>query len=363
MDLLFRRLRPVGALVAAAALVAVAGASAQSQDTRVLRVSKEGEGVVRTAKGRINCGTRCSARFTRRARVTLTAAPARYFSFQRWTGGCVGTAPRCVVLLDRATATRAVFARKSARLALAVSGPGNVTSDPAGFSCGTLATDCARVAPEGIPVTLTAAPEEEATLGGWGGPCRQAGSGACRLVPEGDVEVTASFRPDIRSPDPESLFVSVGGETRVLSEPPGIDCPDACDAEFPSGTIVTLRASRAQTWEGTCVGVTTECVLFLDDTGDVDASSLTEPASAKLALNVTVSGGGAVRGGEIRCGNVFGAQLDCDALYDRGAAVILRAVGRRRARFGGWFGACGGRKRTCSLVVTAPQAVSAAFGR
>ena len=146
-----RRLRPVGALVAATGLVAAAGASAQPQDTRLLRVSKSGEGVVATANGRISCGTRCSARLARGARVALTATPAQFFEFERWTGYCIGSAPRCVVLLDQATSIRAVFVRKTARLAVAVSGPGNVVSEPPGISCGSMASDCSGDLPQGVP--------------------------------------------------------------------------------------------------------------------------------------------------------------------------------------------------------------------
>jgi hypothetical protein len=362
MDRSLRRLRPVGALLAAAALVAAAGASARSQDTRVLRVSKVGEGVVAGANGRLRCGTHCSAPFAPGARITLTATPARFFAFQRWTGGCIGTAPKCVVFLDRAASIRAVFARKTARVALAVSGPGNVVSEASGPSCGSLASDCTKVLPQGVAVTLTPSPEDEASFGQWGGACRQAGSGACQLVPEGDVvEVLAAFRPDIRSPDLESLFVTVEGETKVASMPAGIDCPTTCDAEFPSGTVVTLRAVRPQTWDVSCVGETTECLLILDDTTGVGATDTPVPPTAQIGVNVTVFGRGAVRGGEIKCGSTFGTLLDCEGLYTRGTTIVLQATARGKARFVGWSGACTGKKRRCSLTVNAPRAVYATF--
>ena len=64
----------------------------------------------------------------------------------------------------------------------------------------------------GSPVTLRPNPEAEASFGRWGGACSEAGSGPCQLVPESDaIEVLAAFRPDLRSPDLASLFVTVEG--------------------------------------------------------------------------------------------------------------------------------------------------------
>jgi hypothetical protein len=60
----FRRLRPVGALVAAAALSTAAGGS-DVQSQQILRVASVGSGVVTSADGRILCGRRCSARYER----------------------------------------------------------------------------------------------------------------------------------------------------------------------------------------------------------------------------------------------------------------------------------------------------------
>jgi hypothetical protein len=265
------------------------------------------------------------------------------------------------VLLDQATSTRAVFVRKESRVALAVSGPGNVVSVASGFSCGSDASTCSKVLPQGVPVTLTPNPEEDASFGQWGGACRDAGSGACQLVPEGDlVEVLAAFRPEIRGVDLQSLFVTDEPDTRVVSVPPGIDCPTNCDAEFPSGTAVTLRANRASTWDVYCVGETTECLLILDDTTGVAATAGPEPRPQQLGVNVTVAGRGVVTGGTIKCGSTL---LDCGGLYDRGTTIVLQATPRARARFVGWSGFCSGKKRRCTLIVNAPKTVSATFRR
>src|SRR5438128_1585194 len=98
-------------LVLASALAAAAGASARPAKP-VLRVTVAGEGVVTSSDGRINCGRRCSAAYKPSSVRTLTAAPAPYFEFERWTGACAGLAPRCLVAVERATNVRAAFKRK-----------------------------------------------------------------------------------------------------------------------------------------------------------------------------------------------------------------------------------------------------------
>jgi Divergent InlB B-repeat domain len=147
-----------------------------------------------------------------------------------------------------------------------------------------------------------------------------------------------------------------------VSDPSGIDCPTTCDAEFPSGTVVTLRAVRPQTWDISCVGETTECLLVLDDAAGVGAKNAPIPP-AQIGVNVTVFGRGAVRGSEIKCGSTFGTLLDCEGSYNRGTTIVLEASPQARARFVGWSGSCSGKKRRCSLIVNAPKEVYATFRR
>jgi hypothetical protein len=359
-----RRLRPVAALVASVALVMAAGASATPQERRSLRVGTIGEGMITSADGRIQCGRRCAARFKAGARVTLTARPGRHFSFQRWTGGCVGTVPSCIVVLDRATITRAVFSRNEGFVELAVSGRGTVVSDPPGIVCGSAGAACSAEFSEGLPITLTPSPNADNSFAVWGGACAQASSASCRLSVEDGDQITAAFRPDVRSPDRTSLFVTVEEGARVVSDPPGIDCPTTCFAEFPSGTLVTLRAFNLLQWGLACVGGANECVLVMDESTGVRASN-NPPAAppSRFGLNVSVSGRGFVSGESIRCGSATGRLLDCESLFRRGSIVILRAVPKPRARFAGWGGFCSGKRPRCTVRVTAAKTVLAAFRR
>ena len=57
------------------------------------------------------------------------------------------------------------------------------------------------------------------------------------------------------------VVVEVRGPGRVLSIPPGIDCPGRCAVAFPRGKAVTLAAAPAENgqfreWTGDCAGAT-----------------------------------------------------------------------------------------------------------
>ncbi len=68
-------------------------------------------------------------------------------------------------------------------------GAGLVTSVPEGITCG---TDCTEAYATGTVVTLTAAPDADATFTGWsGGGC--SGTGACTVTMSASQEVTATF--------------------------------------------------------------------------------------------------------------------------------------------------------------------------
>jgi hypothetical protein len=360
----FRRLRPVGALVAAAALATAAGGS-DAQSRQTLHVASVGSGVVTSADGRILCGRRCSARYERGAVVSLTARPARHFSFDRWLQGCVGSAPRCIVAVDRPTTVRALFTHLTANLDVAVSGQGTVVSDPSGIVCGGGSDACSARFPLGVPITLTGAPEADFSFGAWGGACSGSGSSeTCQLSVEGPTEVAAAFRPDFRSPGTQTLFVSTENGATVASTPPGVNCPTTCDADFESGTLVTLHASQSVSWGVNCAGKSSTCILFLDDSTGVSArgSAPPPPPTAGFGVNVSVSGSGFVSGPPgIRCGGKSGTLLDCEGFYRRGVTLFLRA--QPASKFAGWSGFCRGKKPRCTLRVTAPKIVLAAFRR
>jgi len=115
-------------------------------------------------------------------------------------------------------------------------------------------------------------------------------------------------------------------------------------------------------WSGLCVGTLLSCVIVLDDSdGAGTGGPRGGPAPPLYGVNVSVSGPGMVLGGQIKCGRA--SLLDCEELYGSGETVVLRARPGRRSRFVFWRGFCTGKKRTCTLQVTAPKTVQALFRR
>src|SRR5439155_4633003 len=139
------------ASAAAATLVLTAGAAARPTET--LRVSAVSGGVVTTRDGRIRCGSRCSASYPRGAIRMLTARPSRFYQFVRWERDCIGTAPICVVALDRRTTVRAVFVGQQTPLWVSSGGPGAVVVPAAGIRCGGGGDVCDTTVPHGTTLT------------------------------------------------------------------------------------------------------------------------------------------------------------------------------------------------------------------
>jgi PKD repeat protein len=73
-------------------------------------------------------------------------------------------------------------------LTVSKTGNGTVSSDPAGIECG---SDCNQGFEHGTVVTLTAAPDANASFDGWSGGC--SGTGLCVLTMITDTIVTATF--------------------------------------------------------------------------------------------------------------------------------------------------------------------------
>src|SRR4051812_4821389 len=242
--------------------------------TRQLKVVNTSGGTVMSADGRINCGTRCSARFARGQIVQLSAQAVQYFEFTGWSGACFGTAPKCTVAVDRATTVRPRFERLSARPDIVVGGPGTVVSDPPGIECGATSEACSADFDQGTEIAFAPRPEPDATFKGWGGAC--SGIAACSIVSGEDDAVTAAFS---RTPgaDPATLSVTVNLLGSVTSTPSGIACPPSCSADFAPGSTVTLTSVFGR-WSGACVGAGAECPLVLAESTGVQFTSSPAPS-------------------------------------------------------------------------------------
>ena len=215
-----------------------------------------------------------AGRFEAGATVFLTANPNPDSTFAGWS-----PAPCAVSFLMPAqdlacTATFERIAPSTFTLSVAKTGDGDgeVTSSPAGISCGGA---CAADFEAGTLVTLTANPTGGSLFSGWGGAC--GGTGTCRVTMSQAQTVTATF---IRAPSFFTLsVVKIGsGDGEVTSSPSGINCGGACAADFEAGTPVTLTANPASGstfdgWGGACAG-TGACTVAMNQRQDVTATFL-----------------------------------------------------------------------------------------
>ena len=87
----------------------------------------------------------------------------------------------------------------------------------------------------------------------------------------------AGMMPDAGNPMTVALQVVVNGGGRIMSNPPGIDCPSTCQASFEEGSKVTLapaadEAVGLSVWMGDCSGFEESCVVTMNEAHTVEAS-------------------------------------------------------------------------------------------
>jgi hypothetical protein len=229
-------------------------------------------------------------------------------------------------------------------------GTGRVDSDLPGIEC---PPSCSIPWEGGTTVTLTATPGAGSRFAGWSGAC--SGTEACAIRVDAPQSVNARFAV------PVVVAVRVvrrGGAGSVVSDPAGLECADACTAEFDSGQVVRFRAvpdpgSRFLGWAGPCAG---RGVCTLTVTGGQSVTATFGRASFLVSVRRTGAGRVTSRPAGISCGS------RCAAPFRAGTSVRLTAKAARGWRFTGWSGACRGR-RACVVRATADRAVRATFRR
>jgi len=228
---------------------------------------------------------------------TCIATPAAGFSFDSFSGDCVGTTCALVNVQAPMSVTAnftPIVVPPDAFVLTAGSagaGAGTISSTPAGIDCG---VTCTASYVSGTTVTLTATPDASSTFTGWSGACT--GTAACVVTITAATTVTANFSP-IVTPASFVLTASrVGTGGGAISSTAGIDCGAICSASYISGTSVTLIATPDATstfagWSGACTG-TAACVVTMDAARTVTAAFSSVASVAAKAPMLDFNGDG-----------------------------------------------------------------------
>lgn len=125
-------------------------------------------------------------------------------------------------------------------------GSGIITSTPAGINCNHVTgSGCSASFSKGITVTLTAVPNTGSALLGYSDNCKKTGDTTCRIVMDGNKEVTETMveaKP--------GLNVVLSGDSNAgvvvdLNTSPRfeyINCGTDCNEPLPVGTVVVIEA-------------------------------------------------------------------------------------------------------------------------
>lgn len=311
-----------------------------------------GTGSIISSPDGINCGTTCTAIFSKGVVVNLNATPNIGSTFTGWSGTSCAGAGVCSLSMDASKSVTANFVLKTQTLTIHRTGTGNVTSSPIGVNCG---NTCVYGFNDGTFVSLTASPAPGYYFGGWSGDC--IGSETCTLTMDAAKKVTANF---IAIP-PGNVVLSVTktGLGSITSLPVGINCSGTCNASFSIGSSVTLTAAPVTGyyfagWSGACSGSGT-CTLTLSSNQTANASFLQIPAGSQM-LTVTVVGMGSIA--SIPVG--LNCSSTCSYPFEYGTSVSLIATASGGQTFTGWTGACSGVV-SCFVQMSSPQVANATF--
>ncbi len=233
-------------------------------------------------------------------------------------------------------------------------GTGDVTSAPAGVTCG---ATCVGTYPAGAMVTLTAAALPGSTFTRWSGACSGM-STTCTLILTANTTVSAEFGGIMRT-----LTVISGGNGTgaITSSAGGVNCPGVCVIQVPDQSDVVLTAAPASGsaflgWSATTVcGGSGTCDFRI--TGD---TSVTGSFARDNSILIVKSGTGTgtvvstTPAGGITCGG------DCVESYAVTTTVTLDATASGNSDFIGWSGPCAGTG-PCEVTVSSAVLVTAQF--
>lgn len=334
---------------------------------RVLTVEKTGAGAVTSTPSGIDCGETCTANFTDGEDVTLTATPDLNSSFLGWTGadGCAD-ATTCTVTMDAAKTVQAEFTWV---VTVFKTGPGSISSVPAGMNCASGVTTCAHGYAPGSSVVLSASPASGSKFVAWSGACT--GTSAltgCTLTMDANKTVNAAFGYDLTvAKDNAGTGTGTVTSTSNPTQAQQISCGTTCTVTYPHGALVTLTAASEpgsvfEGWSGgVCSGTTLTCQVTVDAAKTVTAKFGLTTTTYTLTVSKTGGGLGSITGDGINCDGVL--LTDCDETFTTGEVVQLTALAQPLSEFVSWGGdaASCGTNTICSITMTSVKNVTATF--
>jgi hypothetical protein len=214
-------------------------------NTYTLTATAPSNGSITSSDAAISCGANCTKTYNYGSSVVLTANANTGYSFGSWGGSCAGQGNPCTLTMDAAKTATVTFAINTYALTVVASGPGSVTSAPAGINCG---ATCSATYNYGQMVTLTATDDpnvhpagQTAGSGGagfinWTGDCTGSAS-TCTVSMTQARSVTATF----------GYAAQIGGSS-VTSDfamdgtPTSLSCDSTGGATACQGPIVYLPA-------------------------------------------------------------------------------------------------------------------------
>lgn len=340
-----------------------------------LSVTVSGTGSV--SGGGISCssGQTCTANEAPNSTVTLTASPTNTGGVVFWSGCSSAAGTLCTVTVG--TSPLAVTATFSGgapppvatfALNVSVTGDGYVTSTVGSATIYCTAADgpgCTANVQSNTSLTLTAVPAS-GTSGdfiSWGGACSSFTSTTCTLTMTAAASVEAKF---VGSSTTYVLSGQVVGNGIITGA--GLNCGSTCTAPQAASARVTITASPSfgstfTGWGGACTGTVSTCTVSMTQARSVTATFAT--ASATTArLTVAVTGAGTVKPtGSTDCVATAAKSNTCTHDYSIGQTVTLTALPAAGYAFGGWTGACSGKKKTCAVSMAIAKTVGATFVR
>jgi Divergent InlB B-repeat domain len=345
--------------------LAIFGEKTAGNNNLTITVGGSGAGQVVSTPPGLSCPAVCVAPFPDNSSITITATPAAGSTLASFSANCVPanpqtTPPTCIVPIVTSDVTVTATFNTSSQVALAVTetgtGTGTVTSVPSGISC---MPTCSANFASGTVVTLTAAPATGSTFTGWSGANSCEGTGTCTFTITAATSVTATFGGGTTN---FALTVTEAGTGTgtVASAPAGINCKPTCNANFVSGTQVTLTAKPATGstftgWSAPCEGTGT-CTVTITAATTVTANF--GGGTTNFALTVTEAGSGTGTVTSTPAG--INCMPTCSASFASGTQVTLTATPATGSTFTGWSAPCEGTG-TCTVTITAATAVTATF--